>query len=123
MKKKIGAFGAGQFSLGTLACGRPGTTIFQNPGGGGGGAGGCRIQGPGPAGPPCFKQKEKNEIFFGHTCLTFSSFFFTPVWLGNGTGRGLVKIVGPQRPKKNCNKLRFLGAMCNMSNFFWRTRM
>ena len=39
MKKKIGAFGAGQFSLGTLAGGRPGTTIFQNPGGGGGGWG------------------------------------------------------------------------------------
>ena len=39
MKKKIGAFGAGQFSLGTLAGGRPGTTIFQNPGGGGGGGG------------------------------------------------------------------------------------
>ena len=37
MKKKIGAFGAGQFSLGTLVGGRPGTTIFQNPGGGGGG--------------------------------------------------------------------------------------
>ena len=36
MKKKIGAFGAGQFSLGTLVAGRPGTTIFQNPGGGGG---------------------------------------------------------------------------------------
>ena len=36
MKKKIGAFGAGQFSLGTLAGGLPGTTIFQNPGGGGG---------------------------------------------------------------------------------------
>ena len=51
MKKKIGAFGAGQFSLGTLVGGRPGTTIFQNPGGGGG-AGGCRIQGPGPATPP-----------------------------------------------------------------------
>ena len=50
MKKKIGAFGAGQFSLGTLVGGRPGTTIFQNPGWGG--AGGCRIQGPGPAAPP-----------------------------------------------------------------------
>ena len=36
MKKKIGAFGAGQFSLGTLAGGRPSTTIFQNPRGGGG---------------------------------------------------------------------------------------
>ena len=35
MKKKIGAFGAGQFSLGTLVGGRLGTTIFQNPGGGG----------------------------------------------------------------------------------------
>ena len=35
-KKKIGAFGAGQFSLGTLAGGRPGTTSFQNPGGRGG---------------------------------------------------------------------------------------
>ena len=32
MKKKIGAFGTGQFSLGTLVGGRPGTTIFQNPG-------------------------------------------------------------------------------------------
>ena len=51
MRKKIGAFGAGQFSPGTLVDGRPGTTIFQNPGGGGG-AGGCRIQGPGPAAPP-----------------------------------------------------------------------
>ena len=40
MKKKIGAFGAGQFSLGTLVGGRPGTTIFQNPGGGGGEGGG-----------------------------------------------------------------------------------
>ena len=29
--------GGGQFSLGTLVGGRPGTTIFQNPGGGGGG--------------------------------------------------------------------------------------
>ena len=37
MKKKIGDFVAGQFSLGTLVGGRPGTTIFQNPGGGGGG--------------------------------------------------------------------------------------
>ena len=40
MKKKIGAFGARQFSLETLVGGRPGTTIFQNPGGGGGGLGG-----------------------------------------------------------------------------------
>ena len=36
MKKNFGAFGAGQFSLDTLVGGRPGTTIFQNPGGGGG---------------------------------------------------------------------------------------
>ena len=35
MEKKNGAFGAGQFSLGTLAGGRPGTTIFQTQGGGG----------------------------------------------------------------------------------------
>ena len=40
MKNKFGAFGAGQFSLETLVGGRPGTTIFQNPGGGGGGGGG-----------------------------------------------------------------------------------
>ena len=40
MKKKIGAFGAGQFSLETLVGGRPATTISQNPGGGGGGGGG-----------------------------------------------------------------------------------
>ena len=33
--KKKGTFGAGQFSLETLVGGRPGTTIFQNPGGGG----------------------------------------------------------------------------------------
>ena len=39
-KKKNGAFGAGQFFLGTLAGGRPGTTIFQNPEGGGEGGGG-----------------------------------------------------------------------------------
>ena len=51
MKKKFGAFGARQFSLETLVGGRPGTTIFQNPGGGGGGWGG-RIQGLGPAAPP-----------------------------------------------------------------------
>ena len=38
MKKKIGAFGAGQFSLGTLVEGQPGTTIFQNPRGGWGGS-------------------------------------------------------------------------------------
>ena len=52
MKKKSFAFGAGQFSLETLAGGRPGTASVQNPGGEGGGAGGCRIQGLGPAAPP-----------------------------------------------------------------------
>ena len=64
MKKKIGAFGAGQFSLGTLVEGRPGTTIFQNPaggGGGGGGAGGGRIQGPGPAAPPGKRPRDTGE--------------------------------------------------------------
>ena len=54
MKKKKGAWGAGQLSLGTRVGGRRGTTIFLNPGPGrgGGGAGGCRIQGGGPAAPP-----------------------------------------------------------------------
>ena len=57
MKNKFGAFGARQISLETLVGGRPGTTIFQNPGGGeGGGAGGGRIQGPGPATPPWHNQ-------------------------------------------------------------------
>ena len=51
MKKKIGAFGAGQFSLGTLVEGRPGTTIFQNPGGGGGGGLG-EVAYKDPARPP-----------------------------------------------------------------------
>ena len=51
MKKKIGAFSTGQFSLGTLVGGRPGTTIFQNPGGGGGGGlGGVAYKDP--ARPP-----------------------------------------------------------------------
>ena len=54
MKKKIGAFGTGQFSLGTLVEGRPGTTIFQNPGGGrgGGGAGGGSHTRTRPSCPP-----------------------------------------------------------------------
>ena len=54
MKKKIGAFGAGQFSLGTLVGGRPGTTIFQNPGGGGEGGGGWGVSHTrtGPGRPP-----------------------------------------------------------------------
>ena len=50
MKKKIGTFGAGQLSLGTLVGGQPRTTIFQKLGGGG--VRGSRIQGPGPASPP-----------------------------------------------------------------------
>ena len=45
MKKKIGAFGAGQFSLETLVGGRSATTISQNPGGGGGGLGGVAYKG------------------------------------------------------------------------------
>ena len=45
MEKKNGAFGAIQFSLGTLVEGRPGTTIFQNlVGGGGGGWGGSHTK-------------------------------------------------------------------------------
>ena len=61
MKKKFGAFGAGQFSLETLVGGQPGTTIFKTRGGGGGGeggAGGGRIQGPGLAAPPVTGLKE-----------------------------------------------------------------
>ena len=56
MKKKFGAFGARQFSLDTLVGGRPGTTIFQNPGGGGGGWGGSHTRtrpGPPPRVYPC----------------------------------------------------------------------
>ena len=52
MKKIFGAFGAGQFSLETLVGGRPGTTIFQNPGGGGGGLGGVAYKDPAPPPPP-----------------------------------------------------------------------
>ena len=44
MKKNFGAFGARQFSLETLVGGRPGTTIFQNPGGGGGLGGGSHTR-------------------------------------------------------------------------------
>ena len=51
LKKKIGAFGAREFSLETLVGGRPGTTIFQNPGGGGGGWGGSHTR-TGPGRPP-----------------------------------------------------------------------
>ena len=53
MKKKFGAFGAGQFSLGTLVGGQPGTTIFQNPGGGGGW--GVSHTRTGPGRPPGLK--------------------------------------------------------------------
>ena len=52
MKKKFGAFGARQFSLDTLVGGRPGTTIFQNPGGGGGWGGGGSHTRTGPGRPP-----------------------------------------------------------------------
>ena len=51
MKNKFGAFGAKQFSLETLVGGRPGTTIFQNPGGGGGAGGGSHTR-TGPGHPP-----------------------------------------------------------------------
>ena len=50
MKKKIGAFAAGQFSLGTLV---GGTTIFSKPVGGGGGWGVSHTRtGPGRPPPP-----------------------------------------------------------------------
>ena len=64
MKKKIGAFGAGQFSLGTLAGGRPGPTIFQNPGGGGGGGWGVSYTRTGPGRPPPWVQ---HVLVVGHT--------------------------------------------------------
>ena len=53
MKKNFRAFGTRQFSLETLVGGRPGTTIFQNPGGGegGGGLGGSHAR-TGPGHPP-----------------------------------------------------------------------
>ena len=40
MKKKNGAFGAGQFSLGHLLVADPAPLSFKTPGGGGGGGGG-----------------------------------------------------------------------------------
>ena len=63
MKKKFGAFGAGQFSLETFVGGRPGTTIFQNPGGGGG-AGGVAYKGP--ARPPVFTTFFCDRAFHSH---------------------------------------------------------
>ena len=61
MKKKIGAFRAGQFSLGTLVGGRPGTTIFQTPGGGGGW--GVSHTRTGPSRPPPGVQWSINNHF------------------------------------------------------------
>ena len=67
MKKKMGAVGAGQFSLGTLVGGQPGTTISQNPGGGGeGGWGGSHTR-TGPGRPPprhSVYVSKKEENFF-----------------------------------------------------------
>ena len=66
MKKKFGAFGAGQFSLGTLVGGQPRTTIFQNPGGGGGGLGGVaykdRARPPPRGGTPLSGIHHSNNI-------------------------------------------------------------
>ena len=61
MKNKFGAFGARQFSLETLVGGRPGTTIFQNPGGGGwGGWGGVAYKDRARP-PPRAPQTRKND--------------------------------------------------------------
>ena len=50
MKKKIGAFGAKQFSLRACVGGQPGTTTFQTPRGGEGGGGLARRHAPIPRG-------------------------------------------------------------------------
>ena len=52
LRGDFGAFGARQFSLETLVGGRPGTTIFQNPGGGGGGGWGGGVAYKDRARPP-----------------------------------------------------------------------
>ena len=66
MEKKIGAFGAGQFSLETLVGGRPGTTIFQNPGGGGGGWGGVAYKDRARPPPPgVIALAAKHSCFLG----------------------------------------------------------
>ena len=79
MKNKFGAFGARQFSLETLVGGRPGTTIFQNPGGGGGGWGGV-----------AYKDRARPPPPWG--------------WGGGGLGGGLVSgLTGkPPCPLKKC---------------------
>ena len=65
MKKNFGAFGAGHFSLETLVGGRPGTTIFQNPGGGGGGLGGGSHTRTGPGRPPGTHPQPKTTVPIG----------------------------------------------------------
>ena len=72
MGKKNGAFGAGQFSLGTLAGGRPGTTIFQNPGGGGeGGLGGVAYKDRARPPPRGVRLAHHVPIAYGTTCAPF----------------------------------------------------
>ena len=64
MKNKFAAFGARQFSLETLVGGRPGTTIFQNPGGGGEGGGSHTRTGPGcPPVPRCHGVVSAPRVF------------------------------------------------------------
>ena len=58
MKQKFGAFGAGQFPRETLIGGRPGTTIFENQGGGGGWGGSHTRTGPGH--PPMAREGTTN---------------------------------------------------------------
>ena len=70
MKKKNGAFGAGQFSLGTLAGGRPGTTIFQNPGGGEGGWGVSHTR-TGPGRPPVAVAVRMQHMAARKACALF----------------------------------------------------
>ena len=67
MKKKFGAFGAGQFSLVTLVGGRPGTTIFQNLGGGAGGGGGGSHTRTAPPPPPVHGALMLYILYVEHT--------------------------------------------------------
>ena len=63
MKNKFAAFGARQFSLETLVGGRPGTSIFQNPGGGGGGRGGGSHTRTGAGHPPLMLAIVRSSLF------------------------------------------------------------
>ena len=88
MKKKIGAFGAGQFSLGTLVGGRPGTTIFQNPVGEGGGLGGVAYKDrarPPPLGPHLLNVLESRVVTVALWCC-WTALASAHEWPGRSEG-------------------------------------